>query len=160
MASFIFSPFLLHLVMIALMFLTAASARPFDSGLYGEESSCLMPCRSQNWENSVLNCGPPSVLIAVGHPTSVNQSDSCPTTVAVSVRLSSYVQAYPEYLSTRTIHFLPMASNRSVPTSFMGCRADEGCAMLAVGLAWAGLSSLQTLQLSIVCRIEFFMPGQ
>ena len=63
--------------------------------------------------------GPPSVLIAVGQPTSMNPSDICPTTVGVSVRRSSCVQAYPEYLSTSTIHFLPIASNKSVPTSFM-----------------------------------------
>ena len=117
-----------------------------------------MPCLSQNWVNSLLNCGPPSVHIAVGQPTSMNQSDSCPTTDTVSVRRSSCVQAYPEYLSTSTIHFLPIASNRSVPTSFMGYSAEEGWGIFAVGLACAGLSSLHTRQLSIVCLIEFFMP--
>ena len=129
MASFKFSPSLLHRVMMDLMFLTAASAKPLDSGLYGDESLCLMSCGSQKCVNSVENCGPPSVRMAVGHPTSVNQSDSCQTTVAVSVRFSSCVHAYPEYLSTRTIHFLPIASKRSVPTSFIGYNADEGCKM-------------------------------
>ena len=114
----------------------------------------------QKCENLLRNCGPPSVLIADGHPNSVNQFASCPVTVAVSVRLSSCVRAYPEYLSTKTIHFFPIASNRSVPTSFIGYSADEGCVIFAVGLAWVGLSSLQTLQLSIVCLIEFFIPGQ
>ena len=80
-------------VISVLMFLTAASASLFDSGLYGEESSCLMPLLLQKAEHSVLNCGPPSDLSVLGHPYSVNQVDSCPVTVAVSVHFSWCVHA-------------------------------------------------------------------
>ena len=40
--------------------LTAASASPFDSGLYGELSWCVMPLVAQNSPNSVLYAGPPA----------------------------------------------------------------------------------------------------
>ena len=43
------------------------------------------------------------------------------------------------------IHFFPIASNRSVPIRLIGAAASEGALMLAVGLAWLGLSSLTVL---------------
>ena len=44
-------------------------------------------------ENSVLNCGPPSDLMLVGQPYYVNQLESWPVTVAVSVLFSCCVHA-------------------------------------------------------------------
>ena len=83
-----------------LQFLTAASARPFAWGLYGDVSSCTMSFSSQNSSNSDLNCGPPSLLIILGHPSMLNHADSCLTMAAVFVLFSLAQHGYPEHLST------------------------------------------------------------
>ena len=69
------------------MFLTAASPSPFDSGLYGKLSSCLIPLLLQICAKSVLFAGPPSVHILFGQPKTMNQSSSFLTTVAVHLSL-------------------------------------------------------------------------
>ena len=47
-----------HRVTKLLRFLTAASARPLRSGLYGDESSCFILFVLQNSVNLFWNCGP------------------------------------------------------------------------------------------------------
>ena len=92
-ACCMFSPFSVQRKTMLLRFFTAASASPLLSGLYGEESSCCIPCAAQNSLNSDLNCGLPSVLMCVGQPKSLNQFSRCCITAFVSSLRNAVVHA-------------------------------------------------------------------
>ena len=110
----------LHFDTSFFMDFTAASAKPLLSGLYGDESSCTMSYVLQKAENSPLNCGPPSVRIALGQPNWRNQAVSTCTTSDVCVRRNSARKGNPEKRSTMTRKSRPCNLKRSVPTWDMG----------------------------------------
>ena len=87
------------------MLLTAALASPFDSGLYGKASSCVMPCFEQYALNSALNCGPPSVLMCVGQPYSLKMVVSIVVTSGVAAVSYTHLRAHetPEHLVCRLL---------------------------------------------------------
>ena len=93
MACWIFSPFSVQRKTMLLRFFSAASASPLLSGLYGDDSSCCMPCAAQKSLNFERNCGPPSVLMLVVQPKSLNQFLRCCVTPFVSSLRSTDVQA-------------------------------------------------------------------
>ena len=79
------------------------SAWPLDCGWYGDETSCRIPFHSQNWQNSRLNWGPPSVRIRRGYPTSLNSLSNLVVILAVASDTRYCNQGRPEYLSTACI---------------------------------------------------------
>ena len=93
MAKAMFSFARVHLNIKDFIFLTAASASPLDSGLYAVASSCLMPLAVQYLANSPQNWGPPSVLMKLGQPNSVNHFVMLSHMLRVSLVLSFSVQA-------------------------------------------------------------------
>ena len=81
---------------------TAASARPFDAGLCGEHSSCVMSRCAQNSLNSPLNWGPPSVRMDAGLPHSRNQSSRMRVIAPVCRLFSLWTKGHPEKRSAQT----------------------------------------------------------
>ena len=57
-------------------------------------------------------------------------------------------------------HFFPMASNRSVPISSIGCATELGSVPLAVDLGCVGRSAWQRAHAAIACSMSFFICGQ
>ena len=80
-----------HLDIKDFIFFTAASASPLHSGLYADDSLCLLAV--QYLPNSPRNWGPPSVLTKLGQLNSVNHLVRFSHTLRVSVLFSFYVQA-------------------------------------------------------------------
>ena len=80
----------------------------------------------QKLANSCLNWGPPPVLMDLGQPKELKILASSAVIFAVCVPVMCVSHAYPEYRSTVASQFLPMASNRSVPISFIGCTTELG----------------------------------
>ena len=161
MAWWIFSPLSVQRRTIPLRLLTAASASPLLSGLYGDDSSCVMPCAVQNSLNSDLNCGPPSVRMCVGQPKSLNHCSRCRMLAFVSNLRKATIHAYPENLSTRASHCLPVAEKRSHAVWSMGCLASPGrFTVSSFGLGLLCLCVWQEEQLATDCSISVFMLGQ
>ena len=79
--------------------LMAASAWPFDSGLYGDDVSCWIPFRLQYWLNGPGNWGPPSVLQVMGMPNILTILSNTSVTALVFKLRSISTQRYPVYLS-------------------------------------------------------------
>ena len=88
MACWMFSPICVQRVIMLFRDFTANSASPLLSWLYGEESSYVMQCEEQKPLNSERNCGPPSVLMCVDQPKSLNQLSRSEMTAFVSSFLS------------------------------------------------------------------------
>ena len=114
----------------------------------------------QQLAKSCLNCGPPSVLMELGQPKELKMLASSLVIFAVCVPVSCASQAYPEYRSTVASHFLPIASNRSVPISSIGRFTELGSVPLATGLACVGRSAWHGEHAAIACSISFFICGQ
>ena len=152
----------LHLSNRCLQVLTAFSAKPFDSGLYAEASSCCTFNDLQNSWNGCLNCGPPSVLIRHGMPSWHHHVLRCWITAAVVVDVSRQQNGNPEYLSTMTRYVAPAASNKSTPTSDMGKVSSmrRACFLLAGSRCCLGFMLLQALHWSHAFAMSLAMLGQ
>ena len=143
-----------------LAFLTAASARPFNSGWYGEESSWVMLNVLQNTSNSERNWGPPSVRIVSGHPRRLNQLVSFYRIEEVLVLVTLSKQRQPVNLLTSTIYSLLLRLNRSAAHSW-----KENAALVTgcdwnVFRFWEGAYNWHALQLFIVVVKSLSMPCQ
>ena len=95
-------------VTMALRFFTAVSARPLDSGLCADASSCFIEFELQNSLNSCPNWGLPSVRMVLGQTKELKIVESLPVILAVCMPVSCFSNAYPEYLSTVASHFFPI----------------------------------------------------
>ena len=91
-----------HIKMRYFICFTPDSARPFELGLYGDDSSFEMPISLQKELNSERNWGPPSDLRNLGKPKSQNQRNSCLVIVLVVNELSLLTNGKPEKLSINT----------------------------------------------------------
>ena len=117
--------------------------------------SDVMPCAVQNSLNSDLNCGPPSVRMCVGQPKSLNHCSRCWIIAFVSNLRRATAHAYPENLSTRASHCLPVAENRSHAVCSMDCLASPGrFTVSSFGLGLLCLCVWQEEQLATNCSIS------
>ena len=150
-----------HLLTRALRFSTAASANPFDSGLYGD-NSCMMSLLLQNSANFEWNCGPPSEQILLGNPYSKNRlfrvSIMCREVVLVKVKAKHSLSSNRRQLATFSRIYFP--SNRSTPKLFIGEMAADGAVPVTGVCACEGECLRQILQSAMKVFRQFFMPGQ
>ena len=130
-----------------LVFLTAASAKPFDSGWYGEESSWWIKKFLQNFSNSEPNWGPPSDRIVSGQPSRLNQLVSLRKFFVVDVLPSLSQQRKPVSLSTRMIQSSEWSINKSAAQSLKLKKVFFNWHETICFLFWDGTYSWQDLQL-------------
>ena len=136
---------------------TAASACPFDRGLYGEEVSWVIPFVWQYVLKGPRNWGPPSVLQISGMPKILMILSSTSVTDFVLWLISSSTQMYPLYLSAVTMYVFPLTWQRSIEICSMGNFAVV-CNKGSKGLL--GRSCWQGSHPSIICLMSYFMEGQ
>ena len=114
----------------------------------------------QKLANSCLNWGPPSVLMYLGQPKELKILASWAVIYAVYVPVRCVSHANPEYRSTVASHFLPVASNRSVPISSIGHAIELGSVPLASGLGCVVRSAWHKEHAAMACSMSFFICGQ
>ena len=105
-----------------------------------------MELSRQNFLNSVLNCGPPSVLMECGQPYVSKIFARNLVTVMVVVDLNFSMKQQPENLSTSTIQEEPPMSNRSAPMLIIGSALSDGrfsCISGRVLLFWCLVQASQ-----------------
>ena len=147
--------------MIFFTFLTAASAKPFDLGLYGDETSCLMLFSLHHCLNGPVNWGPPSDLIIAGQPRLLNQSLNVFVTVLVDVVCNCLYKGKPDHLSTHRRCLRPPKSKRSRPTWAIGAPKALDGGSVTLGLAgWEGRRVWHSWQEDVMFLMSLFIPCQ